>query len=52
MTLVGTGFTWKMGRYSHKVQVNVSNLFNREFTYGSGAPGAPFQLFAQYSVGF
>ena len=50
--LIGTGYTWRMGRFSHKLQVNISNLFNREFTYGSGAPGAPFQLFVQYTVGF
>jgi len=49
---IGTGYNWKMGRFSHKVQINVSNLFNRVFTYGSGAPGAPFQIYTQYSLGF
>lgn len=45
---VGTGYTWKTGPFTHTLQVNVKNLLNRKYTYGSGVPGNPFQLLVSY----
>ena len=41
---VGAGYSWRMRRWTNKVQVNVKNVGNRKYTYGSGAPGAPLQV--------
>jgi hypothetical protein len=51
---VGTGYTW--GSFRNKlnstVEVSLKNLLNRAYTYGSGVPGAPFQVVATYSLTF
>ena len=44
----GAGYGWKTGKYVHRVQVNVSNILNRKYTWGSGAPGLPFQVVGTY----
>jgi outer membrane receptor protein involved in Fe transport len=44
----GMGYTWKTGRFTHTLQVNVKNLLNRKYTYGSGVPGNPFQVSGSY----
>jgi iron complex outermembrane receptor protein len=50
---VGAGYSWKpTPRFSNKIQVNVQNVLNRKYTYGSGVPGAPFGIIVQYRVGF
>lgn len=48
----GTGYGWKSGRFTNKVQVNIHNLFDRIYTYGSGVPGIPFTVEATYSIGY
>jgi iron complex outermembrane receptor protein len=49
---VGTGYVWKMGRYTNSLQVNIKNVLNRAYTYGSGVPGNPFQFIASYNLDF
>jgi outer membrane receptor protein involved in Fe transport len=49
---VGTGYTWKTGRVSHLLRVDVSNLLNRQYTWGSGVPGMPLQILATYNLHF
>ena len=50
---VGTGYTWmNFGKDTSKVTVSAKNVLNRQYTYGSGAPGLPFQIVATYSFQF
>ena len=49
---LGTGFSWTKGRFTHELQVNIKNVGNRAYTYGSGASGAPFQIVGTYSLKF
>ena len=49
---VGTGFKWKSGRYANTFQVNVKNLLNRQYTWGSGVPGIPFTVVCSYHLVF
>ncbi len=49
---VGAGYEWKWAGFKNKVQVNLRNLLNRQYTYGSGTPGAPFQVVATYELKF
>jgi outer membrane receptor protein involved in Fe transport len=50
---VGTGYSWTMrGHYVSDLQLNVKNVFNRHYTWGSGVPGLPFQLIASYNLEF
>jgi iron complex outermembrane recepter protein len=49
---VGMGYEWKWKQFGNKIQVNVQNLLNRQYTYGSGTPGAPFQVVGTYSLKF
>jgi hypothetical protein len=50
---VGTGYTWTTARrYTSTLQVNVKNVLNREYTWGSGVPGLPFQFIVSYCVNF
>jgi hypothetical protein len=47
----GIGYSWlSFGRVQNTVQVEVKNLLNREYTWGSGVPGLPFQLLVTYCV--
>ena len=48
----GLGYIWKWGKFNHKVQVNVTNLLNRRYTWGSGVPGLPFQVVGTYELLF
>ena len=49
---VGTGYSWKTRKLSHTVQLNVKNVGNRAYTYGSGVPGAPFQIIGSYCISY
>jgi outer membrane receptor protein involved in Fe transport len=49
---VGFGYEWKMGQLKNTVRVNLKNLLNREYTWGSGVPGMPFQVFVTYNMHF
>jgi outer membrane receptor protein involved in Fe transport len=48
----GTGYSWNIGRFTNTLQVNVKNLFNRHYTWGSGVPGLPFQIVAGYTIAY
>ena len=50
---IGTGFNWKMSRtFNSTFQVGIKNLLNRAYTYGSGVPGAPFQVVTTFRLDF
>jgi iron complex outermembrane receptor protein len=50
---VGTGYSWKTGRrYLSTLQVNLNNVLNRAYTYGSGVPGNGFQFIVSYNLDF
>jgi len=48
----GLGYKWKTGRYGHRLQVNVSNLSNVRYTFGSSSPGDPLMYSASYELRF
>jgi hypothetical protein len=50
---IGTGYThFIFRRDTIEFQVGVKNLLNRAYTYGSGVPGAPFQVVTTCSLNF
>ena len=50
---VGSGYSWTTGRhYVSEFQINVKNLLNRRYTWGSGVPGLPLQVIASYNLKF
>jgi len=50
---IGTGYTWNLSRKTTStIQVGIKNLLNRAYTYGSGVPGAPFQVVATCRLDF
>ncbi|MGA3008442.1 MAG: hypothetical protein ABSE59_11195, partial [Opitutaceae bacterium] len=52
LTNIGVGYNFKTGKYSHRVQVNVKNLFNRAYTYGSAILGDPITYVCSYTLTF
>ena len=48
----GIGYSWKAFNLTNSLQLNVKNIGNRKYTYGSGTPGAPFQVIGSYGVSF
>jgi outer membrane receptor protein involved in Fe transport len=49
----GTGYSWRNGRrFVSTARISLKNLLNRAYTYGSGVPGAPFQVVGTYSLDF
>jgi len=44
------GFSWMMGRYTSTLQINVKNIMNRQYTWGSGVPGLPLQAICSYTI--
>jgi outer membrane receptor protein involved in Fe transport len=51
-TDVGIGYDFKTGRFGHKLQFNVKNVFNRQYTYGSGIAGDPITYIGTYTFTF
>ena len=50
---IGTGYSWKsMWATRSTVRVSAKNALNRKYTFGSGAPGAPFQIVTTYNLKF
>jgi iron complex outermembrane recepter protein len=49
---VGVGYDWKWGKYKNSLKLNVKNLFNRKYTWGSGVPGLPFEVLASYNIAY
>jgi outer membrane receptor protein involved in Fe transport len=47
----GVGYSWKtMKKTNDTIRLEVKNLLNRKYTYGSGTPGSPFQLMITFNV--
>ena len=41
----GLGYTWKTGKKASKTaRLQVKNMLDRKYTWGSGTPGLPFQI--------
>ncbi len=47
---IGAGYEWNTGRLTNTLRVNVKNLLNRQYTWGSGVPGLPLQLLVTYDL--
>lgn len=48
----GLGYKWKTGKYRHKVQVNVQNLWDIRYTYGSTGQGPGLGYTFSYDLNF
>jgi len=48
----GVGYEFKTGRFTHRITINGSNLFNRYYTFGTAAPGAGTAIIGTYSLKF
>jgi outer membrane receptor for monomeric catechols len=47
------GYRWRDdSRRSHKIQLNVKNLLNERYTWGSAAQGDPFTVIGTYTLTF
>lgn len=50
---VGASYRWRgRGSVSHRAQVNVKNLFDQRYTWGSAAQGDPFTVVGTYTLTF
>jgi iron complex outermembrane recepter protein len=49
---VGAGYRWRRERYHHKVQVNIGNLFDKRYTYGSSGQGDRLGISGTYDLTF
>jgi iron complex outermembrane receptor protein len=52
LTSIGMGYTFKTGHYTHKLQLNIKNLFNKAYTYGSAILGDPITYIGSYTLTF
>jgi outer membrane receptor protein involved in Fe transport len=48
----GIGYRWKQDRYTHKFQLNVGNLLDKRYTYGSTGQGDRLHLVGTYDLTF
>lgn len=50
---VGASYRWRgRDRFNHRVQVNVKNLFDKRYTWGSAAQGDPRTVVGTYTLTF
>jgi outer membrane receptor protein involved in Fe transport len=49
---LGAGYRWRLEHVTHKFQVNVGNVFDRRYTYGSSGQGDRLGLSATYDLTF
>jgi outer membrane receptor for ferric coprogen and ferric-rhodotorulic acid len=49
---VGAGYRWRDDRYAHKIQLNVGNVFDRRYTYGSSGQGDRLSVSVTYDLTF
>jgi iron complex outermembrane recepter protein len=49
---VGFGYTWHLAKTTNSLKVTLKNILDRKYTWGSGIPGMPFQMFATYDIHF
>lgn len=52
LTEAGLGYRWKAGRYRSKLQLNVNNLFNERYTFGSAGQGQRRNYAVTYDLTF
>lgn len=50
VTDFGVGYQWRMRRTTNCIRLNVKNIFDRKYTWASGIPGMPLQVFATYDI--
>lgn len=48
----GLGYKWKRSGYNHKIQVNVANIFDTRYTYGSTGQGLGTSYTFTYDLTF
>lgn len=48
----GLGYKWKSGRYRHKLQLNVNNLLDERYTFGSAGQGQSRNFACTYDLTF
>jgi outer membrane receptor protein involved in Fe transport len=48
----GVGYRWESGKLRHRVQLNLTNLTDEKYTYGSSAPGDPIMGSMTYDLRF
>ena len=48
----GLGYKWKRSGYNHKIQVNVANIFDTRYTYGSTGQGLGTSYTFTYDLSF
>lgn len=47
------GYRWRSAnKWSHRVQLNAKNLFDKRYTWGSAAQGDPFTVIGTYTLTF
>jgi outer membrane receptor protein involved in Fe transport len=49
---LGAGYRWRHDRYLHKFQLNLSNVLDRRYTYGSSGQGDRLGLSLTYDLTF
>jgi Outer membrane receptor for monomeric catechols len=49
---VGIGYKWRSDRFRHKLQLNLKNIGNERYTYGSSAPGDLRNFAVTYDLTF
>ncbi len=49
---VGAGYRWRQDRFVHKFQVNVGNVFDKRYTYGSSGQGDRLSVTGTYDLTF
>jgi iron complex outermembrane receptor protein len=49
---LGAGYRWRQDRYNHKLQVNLGNVFDKRYTYGSSGQGDRLSVSGTYDLTF
>jgi iron complex outermembrane recepter protein len=49
---LGAGYRWRDADYAHKIQVNLGNVLDKRYTYGSSGQGDRFSVSATYDLSF
>ena len=53
MVDAGIGYKWRGGdRFRNKIQLNFKNVGDERYTFGSSAPGDPFNASVTYELTF
>jgi len=49
-TDLGIGYSFKISNHTNRLQLNVKNIFNRHYTYGSGIVADPITYTCSYTL--